>query len=73
VRAPEPEHPIDGPLLELGRPAEVLDRCGVEHLLAGDRSIAPGRRGAERRTEDSDGVVRREVADLDRLAAASRD
>ncbi len=30
ARMPTPEHPNDGPPLELGKPVEALDRHGIE-------------------------------------------
>jgi hypothetical protein len=50
---------------------EVLDRYGVENLIVG--GAAAFAYGAERPTEDADCVVRRERANLDRLAAALRE
>ncbi len=68
---PLPESPLDGPSVDLGRLVEVLDRQGVEYLLVG--GTAAGAHGAERPTEDVDCVVRRERANLDRLAVALRE
>jgi hypothetical protein len=64
---PEP----DGPAHDLRRLIEVLDRHGVEYLLVG--GAAANAHGAERPTEDADCVVRRERANLDRLAGALRE
>lgn len=64
---PEP----DGPPHDLGRLIEVLDRHGVEYLIVG--GVAAIGYGAERLTEDADCVVRRERANLDRLAGALRE
>jgi hypothetical protein len=50
---------------------EVLDRYGVEYLIVG--GAAAYAYGAERPTEDADCVVRRERANLDRLAGALRE
>ena len=58
----------DGPLNDLGRLIEVLDRHQVEYLMVG--GIAAIAYGAERPTEDVDCVVRRERANLERLAGA---
>lgn len=60
-----------GPPHDLARLIEVLDRHGVEYLLAG--GAAARAYGAERLTEDADCVVRRERANLDRLANAMRE
>ena len=57
-----------GPLHDLARLIEVLDRHGVEYLLVG--GAAARAYGAKRLTEDADCVVRRERANLDRLASA---
>jgi predicted nucleotidyltransferase len=61
----------DGPAHDLRRLIEVLDRHGVEYLLVG--GAAANAHGAERPTEDADCVVRRERANLDRLAGALRE
>lgn len=61
----------DGPPHDLGRLIEVLDRHGVEYLMVG--GVAAIGYGAERPTEDADCVVRRERANLDRLADALRE
>src|ERR1039458_7625817 len=58
----------DGPPHDLGRLIEVLDRHGVEYLMVG--GVAAIGYGAKRPTEDADCVVRRERANLDRLADA---
>jgi hypothetical protein len=60
-----------GPPHDLARLIQVLDRHGVEYLLAG--GAAARAYGAERLTEDADCVVRRERANLDRLAKALRE
>ncbi|MGH9082969.1 MAG: hypothetical protein ACRDWN_06465, partial [Acidimicrobiales bacterium] len=51
--------------------ATTLDRHGVEYLLVG--GAAARAYGAGRLTEDADCVVRRERANLGRLAAALRE
>jgi len=56
-----------GPPHDLARLIEVLDRHGVDYLLAG--GAAARAYGAERLTEDADCVVSRERANLDRLAS----
>ena len=61
----------DGPSLDLPRLIEVLNRHEVEYLLVG--GVAATAYGAERETEDADCVVRRERANLERLAAALRE
>jgi hypothetical protein len=61
----------DGPPHDLGRLIEVLDRFGVEYLMVG--GVADIGYGAERPTEDADCGVRRERANLDRLAVALRE
>jgi predicted nucleotidyltransferase len=61
----------DGPPHDLGRLIEVLDRHGVEYLMVG--GVAAIGYGAKRPTEDADCVVRRERANLDRLADALRE
>lgn len=58
----------DGPPHDLRRLIEVLDRHGVEYLLVG--GAAANAHGATRPTDDADCVVRRERANLDRLADA---
>jgi len=60
-----------GPPHDLARLIEVLNRHGVDYLLAG--GAAARAYGAERLTEDADCVVRRERANLDRLASAMRE
>jgi hypothetical protein len=50
---------------------EVLDRYEVEYLIVG--GAAAYAYGAERPTDDADCVVRRERANLDRLAGALRE
>jgi predicted nucleotidyltransferase len=62
---------LDGPAHDLGRLIEVLDRHGVEYLMVG--GVAAIGYGAKRPTEDADCVVRRERANLDRLADALRE
>lgn len=65
--------PLDssGPPHDLARLIEVLDRHGVDYLLAG--GAAAFAYGAKRLTEDADCVVSRERANLDRLADAMRE
>lgn len=58
----------DGPPSDLPRLIEALDRHGVEYLICG--GAAARAYGSDRPTEDADCVVRRERANLDRLAAA---
>jgi hypothetical protein len=58
----------DGPVHDLGRIVEVLERNGVEYLLVG--GVAAIGYGATRPTEDADCVVRRTRANLERLSAA---
>jgi len=60
-----------GPPHDLARLIEVLDRHGVDYLLAG--GAAARAYGAERLTEDADCVVRRERTNLDHLAGAMRE
>ena len=60
----------DGPPHDLGRLIEVLDGHEVEYLMVG--GVAAIGYGAERPTEDADCVVRRDRANLDRLAGARR-
>jgi hypothetical protein len=62
---------LDGPPHDLPRLIEVLDRYEVEYLIVG--GAAAFAYGAERPTEDADCVVRRERANLDRLAGALRE
>jgi hypothetical protein len=61
----------DGPPHDLPRLIEVLDRYEVEYLIVG--GAAAYAYGAERPTDDADCVVRRERANLDRLAGALRE
>lgn len=61
----------DGPGLDLPRLIGVLNRHEVEYVLVG--GVAATAYGAERETDDADCVVRRERANLERLAAALRD
>lgn len=61
----------DGPRLDLRRLIAALSRHGVEYLLCG--GAAATAYGAERPSEDADCVVRRERANLDRLAAVMRE
>jgi hypothetical protein len=58
----------DSPRHDLGRLIEVLDRYQVEYLIVG--GVAAIAYGAARPTEDVDCVVRRERANLERLAGA---
>lgn len=60
-----------GPPHDLARLIEVLDRYGVDYLLAGGAAALAY--GAKRSTEDTDCVVSRERANLDRLASAMRE
>ncbi len=62
---------LDGPPHDLPRLIEVLDRHGVEYLIVG--GAAAFAYGATRLTDDVDYVVRRERANLDRLAEAMRE
>ena len=62
---------LDGPPHDLPRLIKVLDRWEVEYLIVG--GAAAYAYGAERPTEDADCVVRRERANLDRLAGALRE
>jgi hypothetical protein len=62
---------FDGLPHDLRRLIEVLDRYEVEYLIVG--GAAAYAYGAERPTEDADCVVRRERANLDRLAGAMRE
>ena len=64
---PDPDHSPQG----LPRLIEVLERHGVEYLIVG--GAAAYAYGASRPTEDIDCVVRRDRANLDRLAAALRE
>jgi hypothetical protein len=61
----------EGAPLDLGRLIAALDRFGVDYLLCGGSAAAAY--GAVRPTEDADFVVRRERANLDRLAGAMRE
>jgi hypothetical protein len=63
--------PTDGPGLDLARLIEALNRHGVEYLLCG--GAAATAYGAKRPSEDADCVVRRDRANLDRLASALRE
>jgi predicted nucleotidyltransferase len=58
----------DGPLHDVARIVEALERHGVEYLLIG--GVAAIGYGAQRPTEDTDCVVRRSRANLERLAEA---
>jgi predicted nucleotidyltransferase len=62
---------LDGPPHDLPRLIEVLERHEVEYLIVG--GAAAYAYGAERPTEDADCVVRRDRANLDRLAGALRE
>jgi hypothetical protein len=62
---------LDGPAHDLVRLIEVLDCHGVEYLVCG--GAAAQAYGVDRPTEDTDCVVRRERANLDRLAVALRE
>lgn len=66
-----PARSSSGPPHDLARLIEVLDRHGVDYLLAG--GAAARAYGAGRLTEDADCVVHRERANLDRLASAMRE
>lgn len=61
----------DGPPHDLVRLVAALDRHGVAYLLVG--GAAAHAYGAERMTDDADCVVRRDRANLDRLAEAMRE
>jgi hypothetical protein len=61
----------DDPPHDLVRLLGTLERHGVEYLLVG--GAAARAYGGTRLTEDADCVVRRERANLDRLAAALRE
>jgi hypothetical protein len=63
-----PQSEDSGPLHDLARLIDTLDRHGVDYLLAG--GAAARAYGAKRLTEDADCVVRRERTNLDRLAGA---
>ena len=61
-----------GPVIILsGGQHEVLDRYGVEYLIVG--GVAAIGYGAQRPTDDADCVVRRDRANLERLAGALRE
>jgi len=60
-----------GPPLDLNRLLEVLTRNEVDFVVVG--GSAAGFLGASRLTEDADCVVRRERANLERLASALRE
>jgi hypothetical protein len=62
---------FDGPPLDLRRLIGVLDRYQVEYLIVG--GAAAFAYGAERPTDDADCVVRRERANLDRVAGVLRE
>lgn len=61
----------NGPPHDQPRLIEALDRHGVEYLVCG--GAAAQAYGVDRPTEDADCVVRRERANLDRLAGAMRE
>jgi hypothetical protein len=61
----------EGPPLDLARLIAALNRQRVDYLLCG--GAAATAYGAQRPSEDADCVVRRERANLDRLAAALRE
>jgi hypothetical protein len=61
---------LDGPPHDLVRLLTTLNHHGVEYVLVG--GAAARAYGAGRTTEDADCVVRRERANLERLAAALR-
>jgi Zn-dependent M28 family amino/carboxypeptidase len=63
--------PGSGPPLDLNRLLEVLTRNDVDFVVVG--GSAAGFLGASRLTEDADCVVRRERANLERLASALRE
>ncbi len=63
--------PNSGPPLDLNRLLEVLTRNEVDFVVVG--GSAAGFLGASRLTEDADCVVKRERANLDRLASALRE
>ena len=63
--------PSSGPPLDLNRLLEVLTRNEVDFVVVG--GSAAGFLGASRLTEDADCVVRRERANLERLASALRE
>lgn len=61
----------DGPPLDVAKLLEALERHGVEYLLVG--GVAARGHGASRLTKDFDCLARRELSNLDRLAAAMRE
>ncbi|HEY5266493.1 MAG TPA: nucleotidyl transferase AbiEii/AbiGii toxin family protein [Acidimicrobiales bacterium] len=63
--------PSSGPPLDLNRLLEVLTRNEVDFVVVG--GSAAGFLGVSRLTEDADCVVRRERANLERLATALRE
>ena len=63
--------PYSGPPLDLNRLLEVLARNNVDFVVVG--GSAAGFLGASRLTEDADCVVRRERANLEKLASALRE
>ncbi len=65
-----PDEPAK-PQLDVARLLGALDRHGVEYLIVG--GLAAVSYGATRLTDDADCVVRRERANLDRIAAAMRE
>lgn len=66
-----PAPDTSGPPHDPGRLVATLDRHGVEYLFVG--GAAAYAYGAERHTDDSDCVVGRSQANLDRLADAMRE
>ncbi|HVX22719.1 MAG TPA: hypothetical protein VHB02_15325 [Acidimicrobiales bacterium] len=62
---------LDGPPHDLPRLIDALNRHGVEYLVCGGAAAVAY--GASRPTDDADCVVRREQANLDRLATALRE
>ena len=62
---------LSGPPLDLNRLLEVLTRNDVDFVVVG--GSAAGFLGASHLTEDADCVVRRERANLERLASALRE